>query len=92
MSFWWKCHASRDWRRVRSGNVRKLLFVYGVRFASLLGIGESSAVHHEPLGRTLIFNDHGEMIVAELSPKKYHEVSRMSIIDPTHTVSGCLLV
>nr|MBR9810797.1 PQQ-binding-like beta-propeller repeat protein [bacterium] len=53
---------------------------------------QAFTVHHEPSGRTLIFNDHGEMIVAELSPKKYHEVSRMSIIDPTHTVSGRLLV
>jgi hypothetical protein len=44
---------------------------------------QAFTVHHEPSGRTLIFNDHGEMIVAELSPKKYHEVSRMSIIDPT---------
>ncbi|NIP98487.1 MAG: PQQ-binding-like beta-propeller repeat protein, partial [Akkermansiaceae bacterium] len=49
-------------------------------------------VHHAPSGRTLIFNDHGEMIVARLSPEAYREESRIQVIDPTHTVSGRLLV
>lgn len=49
-------------------------------------------VHHEPSGQTLIFNDHGEMISARLSPDGYQEVARTLIIDPTHTVAGRLLV
>ena len=48
--------------------------------------------HHAPSGQTLIFNDHGEMITARLSPTRYEEIARTSIIDPTHRVSGRLLV
>lgn len=49
-------------------------------------------VHHEPSGNTLIFNDHGEMIVSKLSPDGYKELGRMELIEPTHTVAGRLLV
>ena len=49
-------------------------------------------VHHEPSGYTLIFNDHGEMISSILSPEGYREVARTTIIEPTHTVAGRLLV
>lgn len=49
-------------------------------------------VHHIPSEQTLIFNDHGEMISAKLSPQGYQEQARVPIIDPTHTVSGRLLV
>ena len=49
-------------------------------------------VHHKPTGQTLIFNDHGEMVSAKLSPEGYQELARTRIIDPTHTVSGRHLV
>ena len=49
-------------------------------------------VHHEPSGQTLIFNDHGEMISAKLSPDGYKEIARTAIIEPTHIVAGRLLV
>ena len=49
-------------------------------------------VHHEPSGQTLIFNDHGEMITASLSPNGYEEIARTYIIEPTHRVSGRMLV
>lgn len=49
-------------------------------------------IHHEPTGLTLIFNDHGEMISARLSPEGYEELARTRIIDPTHRVAGRLLV
>ncbi|MEO1835423.1 MAG: PQQ-binding-like beta-propeller repeat protein [Akkermansiaceae bacterium] len=53
---------------------------------------QAFTVHHAPSGQTLIFNDHGEMITARLSPTRYEEIARTPIIDPTHTVSGRLLV
>ena len=49
-------------------------------------------VYHEPSEQTLIFNDHGEMISARLSPKGYQEAARTRIIEPTHRVSGRMLV
>lgn len=49
-------------------------------------------VHHEPSGKTLIFNDHGELIVSTLTPEGYEESGRSRIIEPTHTVAGRLLI
>ena len=49
-------------------------------------------VHHEPSAKTLIFNDHGEMIVSRLSPEGYREEARCQVITPTHSVAGRLLV
>lgn len=49
-------------------------------------------VYHKPTGYTLIFNDHGEMISASLSPEGYKEISRIKVIDPTHYVGGRMLV
>ena len=47
---------------------------------------------HPPSGRTFLYNDHGELITAELSPGGYKEISRAKLIDPTHEVGGRLLV
>jgi outer membrane protein assembly factor BamB len=33
--------------------------------------------------RTLMFNEHGELIISELSPQGYTEISRAKIIEPT---------
>lgn len=49
-------------------------------------------IHHQPSEKTLILNDHGELIVSKLSPDGYIEEGRMQIIEPTHLVSGRTLV
>ena len=49
-------------------------------------------VHHEPSGKTLILNDHGELIISTLTPEKFREEARMQLIEPTHLVSGRKLV
>ncbi len=33
--------------------------------------------------KTWMFNEHGELIISELSPKGFHEISRTKIIEPT---------
>ena len=47
---------------------------------------------HLPSGRTFLYNDHGELITAKLSPEGYKEISRTKLIDPTHKVGGRTLV
>ncbi len=42
--------------------------------------------------RTFIYNDHGELISAVLSPEGYQEIDRIKLIDPTHRVGGRMLV
>ena len=49
-------------------------------------------VYHKPTNHTVIFNDHGEMISANLTPKGYEEISRVKVIEPTHYVGGRMLV
>ncbi len=49
-------------------------------------------VKHEPSGRFLIANDHGELIWARLSPSGYEELSRTVMIEPTHLVGNRYLV
>jgi outer membrane protein assembly factor BamB len=38
--------------------------------------------------RYFLFNEQGELIICELSPKKYTEVSRLKIIEPTNRLAG----
>ncbi len=49
-------------------------------------------IKHQPSGRFFLANDHGELILAQLSPKGYREISRTQIIEPTHLVGGRRLV
>ena len=42
--------------------------------------------------RFLLANDHGEVILANLTPLGYEETSRASLIEPTHRVGGRTLV
>jgi outer membrane protein assembly factor BamB len=42
--------------------------------------------------RFLIFNDQGDMILAELSPKGYKEIDRAHILDPVHEAYGRIVV
>lgn len=49
-------------------------------------------VKHEPSGRFFLANDHGELIIASLSPDGYEEISRTFLIEPTHLVGGRYLV
>jgi outer membrane protein assembly factor BamB len=38
--------------------------------------------------RFILFNEHGDLIIARLSPKGYEEVSRANILTPTNTMAG----
>ena len=43
-------------------------------------------------GRFFLANDLGDLIIANMSPTGYEEISRAHLIDPTHHVSGRTLV
>ena len=43
-------------------------------------------------GRYFLANDLGELIIAKLQPSGYQEISRAKLIEPTHKVSGRMLV
>lgn len=38
--------------------------------------------------RFFLFNEHGELIIARLTPKGYEEISRANILEPTNTLAG----
>lgn len=40
-------------------------------------------VEHEPTGNIWMFNDVGELIIAKLDPKGFHEIDRAKLISPT---------
>jgi outer membrane protein assembly factor BamB len=42
--------------------------------------------------RFLIFNDQGDLILAELTPKRYHEIDRARILEPLHAARGRTVV
>lgn len=42
--------------------------------------------------RFVLFNEHGDLILADLSPKGYTEISRAKIIEPTNKLAGRLVV
>jgi outer membrane protein assembly factor BamB len=42
--------------------------------------------------RFVLFNDHGDLILAELSPKGYHEIDRAHILDPVQKARGRTVV
>ena len=42
--------------------------------------------------RVFLANDHGELIIAKLSPQGYEEISRAQLIEPTHQVGSRRLV
>ena len=48
--------------------------------------GNAFIVAHED--RYFLFNEHGELIVAKLSPDGYDEISRTKIIEPTNHMAG----
>ncbi len=44
-----------------------------------------------PLGdsnRFILFNDQGELVLAELSPKEYREISRAKVLEPVQAARG----
>ena len=49
-------------------------------------------IKHQPSGNFFLANDHGELIIANLSPHGYQEISRAKLIEPTHHVAGRQLV
>ena len=52
--------------------------------------GNVFTIKHED--RYFLANDSGELIIANLSPEGYDEVSRTKLIEPTHWVAGRTLV
>ena len=42
--------------------------------------------------RFIIFNDQGDLILAELTPKGYHEIDRARILEPLHAARGRMVV
>jgi outer membrane protein assembly factor BamB len=50
--------------------------------------GTAFLVRHTPSGRYLLFNESGELIVAELSTEKYNEIWRAKIVEPTSDAFG----
>ena len=47
--------------------------------------GNAFIVAHED--RYFLFNEHGELIIAKLSPEGYQEISRTKIIEPTNKLA-----
>lgn len=47
---------------------------------------------HEPSGRFYLFNEVGELIIAELSPEGYKELSKAKIVEPTNEAFGRAVV
>ena len=52
--------------------------------------GNVFTIRHED--RFFLANDHGELIIAKLSPEGYEEIGRKKLIEPTHSVGGRELV
>jgi outer membrane protein assembly factor BamB len=49
--------------------------------AFIVQLGEGS-------DRYILFNEHGDLIIARLTPQKYEEISRAHILEPTNTMAG----
>jgi len=43
---------------------------------------------HEPSGRFYLFNEKGELIIAELTPKGYKELDKAQVMKPTNETFG----
>lgn len=43
---------------------------------------------HEPSGRFYLFNEVGELIIAELSPERYTELDKAKVLEPTNEAFG----
>lgn len=50
--------------------------------------GTGFLTHHAPSGRFYLFNEVGELIIAELSPKGYKELSKAKVVEPTNEAFG----
>ena len=46
--------------------------------------GTAFIVHHSESGRHFLFNENGELILTELSPRGYRETGRAKILEPTN--------
>jgi outer membrane protein assembly factor BamB len=54
---------------------------------------DCSTVFLVPQGdRFVLFNDQGDLILADLSPKGYHEIDRAHILDPVQAARGRMVV
>ena len=74
------------------GELRCLEIATGKRIWETLeatGKERWSSAHLTPNGeRTFLFNEHGELILAELTPQGYHEISRTRLLRPIQAVQG----
>jgi outer membrane protein assembly factor BamB len=52
------------------------------------GHGTAFVVKHQPSGKFFLFSETGDLIVAELSPKEYKEISRFHVLEPTGEAFG----
>jgi len=50
--------------------------------------GTSFLTFHPPTGHFYLFNEMGELIIADLSPEGYQEISRWKALEPTNTAFG----
>ena len=50
--------------------------------------GTAFIVKHEPSGRFFLYNENGELIIANLSRDSYTEISRASLLKPTNEAFG----
>jgi outer membrane protein assembly factor BamB len=50
--------------------------------------GNAFLVNLAGTDRYVLFNERGDLILAELTPKAYREISRANILEPTNTMAG----
>jgi outer membrane protein assembly factor BamB len=76
----------------KQGELRCLEIATGKRIWETLeatGKERWANAHLTPNGdRTFLFNDQGELILAELKPRGYHEISRTRLLQSKHGVQG----
>jgi len=50
--------------------------------------GTVFVTRHEPSGRFYLFNEKGELIIAEMTPDGYKELSKAQVVKPTNEAFG----
>ena len=63
----------------------------------ILGVAENTKdtrhgtvflTRHEESGKWFLFSENGDLIIADLSPEGYQEISRAHVIEPTNEAFG----
>lgn len=79
----------RVWTTFQPSNAAEVIEKRGKRLRPV-DWGNVFTIRHED--RFFLANDHGELIIAKLSPEGYKEIDRTKLIEPTHRVGGRRLV